>query len=296
MLESDAVINGNLTVNGNVKYINVTDLNVQDPIIGLGRGANNTPLTSNDGFDRGTQLWYFDDQERSAFFGYDNSTGNLIAAVDVTVANEVVSVNNYGTINVGNVVADNLNIANDVLVAANIVATGNVTGDFIIASTAIVANVAFDNIDTANITATGFADIAGNVSGGNIISLGNIEAAGNVSADYFVGNATALEGVLADRGVEATANWNNITKMGIYTVNRTSWGGTQNTPTDSLVFVGMLEVKNSTDRAITQTFWPGTVNSANVKLMWVRNYWDGTWTAWQKIINGSQVIDGGDQF
>jgi hypothetical protein len=222
-VNTDTVINGNLIVDGNVKYINVTNLNVQDPIIGLGRGANDAPLTNNDGFDRGTQLWYFDDQERSAFFGYDNSTGNLIAAVDVTVANEVVSVNNYGTINVG-----------------------------------------------------------------------NVAAAGNVSADFFVGNATALEGVLADRGVEPSSNWNNIEKMGVYTINRTSWAGTQNTPIDSQVFVGMLEVKNSTDLAIVQTFWPGLVEPFNVKLMWVRNYWDGEWTAWQKMVNGNQVIDGGD--
>jgi len=224
-VNTDAVFNGNLTVNGNVKYINVTDLNIQDPIIGLGRGANNTPLTENDGFDRGTQLWYYNNQERSAFFGFDNSTGNIFAAVDVTVSNEVATVNRYGTIELGNVVAN-----------------------------------------------------------------------GNVVADFFVGNATALEGVLADRGPEPSSNWNNIEKMGIYTINRTSWAGTQNTPTDSLVFVGMLEVKNSTGLAIQQTFWPGTVNNEDVKLMWVRNYWDGTWTEWQKMINGSQVIDGGDQF
>jgi hypothetical protein len=224
-VNTDAVFNGNLTVNGNVKYINVTDLNIQDPIIGLGRGANNTPLTANDEFDRGTQLWYFDTEERSAFLGYNNASGNLFAAVDVTVANEVATVNRYGTIELGNVVAN-----------------------------------------------------------------------GNVTADFFVGNATALEGVLADRGVEPSSNWNNIEKMGIYTINRTSWAGTQNTPTDSLVFVGMLEVKNSTGLAIQQTFWPGTVNNQDVRLMWVRNYWDGTWTEWQKMINGSQVIDGGDQF
>jgi hypothetical protein len=83
--------------------------------------------------------------------------------------------------------------------------------------------------------------------------------------------------------------------MGIYTINRTSWSGTQNTPTDA-AFVGMLEVKNSTGLAITQTYWPGTVDVTNVILMWVRSYWDGTWTDWQKMINGSQTIDGGDQF
>jgi hypothetical protein len=228
--QNSVTIAGNLTVDGNVKYINVENLNVRDPIIGLGRGPNNTPLTSNDGFDRGSQLWYFDTQERSAFFGYDNSTGQLFAAVDVSVANEIATVNSYGTI------------------------------------------------------------VLGNINSTEIVSTGNI------TAEYFIGNATSLTGVMADRGTEPNSNWNNITEMGIYTVNRTSWTGTQNTPIDSQVFVGMLEVKNSTGLAITQTFWPGTVNTANVKLMWVRNYWDGTWTAWQRMINGSQIIDGGDQF
>lgn len=230
LVDADTVINGNLTVNGNVKYINVENLNVRDPIISLGRGANDTPLTSNDGFDRGTQLWYYGTDEKSAFFGYDNATGQLFAAVDVTVANEIATVNSYGTIVLG-------------------------------------------NVDSTTVTASG-----------------------NISGDYLIGNGTALLGVMADRGTEPSANWNNITQMGVYTINRTSWAGTQNTPTDSLVFVGMLEVKNSTGLAIAQTFWPGTVDIANVKLMWVRNYWDGEWTAWQKMINGSQTIDGGDQF
>jgi hypothetical protein len=229
-INTDTVVSGNLTVNGNVKYINVTNLNVQDPIIGLGRGANNTPLISNDGFDRGTQLWYYNTQERSAFFGFDNSTGNIFAAVDVSIANEIVTVNDYGTMVLG-----------------------------------------------------------------NIISVGNVQAVGNISGEYLIGNGTVLTGVLADRGLESNSNWNNITNMGIYTINRTSWSGTQNTPTDA-AFVGMLEVKNSTGLAITQTYWPGTVDVTNVILMWVRSYWDGTWTDWQKMINGSQTIDGGDQF
>jgi hypothetical protein len=300
-INTDTVVSGNLTVNGNVKYINVTNLNIQDPVIGLGRGANDTPLTSNDGFDRGTQLWYYNTQERSAFFGFDNSTGNIFAAVDVSVANEIVTVNDYGTMVLGNIVAENVNIgntiaANNISAAANIVAAGNITGDYIIAGTAIVANVAFDNINTANITASGFANITGNVTSGNVISSGDITAVGNISGNYFVGNGTALIGVMADRGAEPSANWNNITNMGMYTINRTSWSGTQNTPIESNIFVGMLEVKNSTGLVISQTFWPGTVEISDVKLMWVRNYWDGVWTDWQKMINGNQTIDGGDRF
>jgi hypothetical protein len=213
-----------------------------------------------------------------------------------------------------------------VSVTGAVTATGNVTGSFILGNgsqlTGIAAsygnaNVA-DNLaafgsnpitTTGNITAgffigngsqlTGLAATYGNANvAANLAAFGSnpITTTGNITAGYFAGNATLLDGVLADRGLESSSNWNNIEKMGVYTVNRTSWAGTQNTPLDSQVFVGMLEVKNSTGLAIAQTFWPGTVDNTDVKLMWVRNYWDGTWTAWQKIVNGSQTIDGGDQF
>lgn len=155
------------------------------------------------------------------------------------------------------------------------------------------------DIDQPSAPVTITVDAVGNVAvfdTTGVAVIGTITATGNVTADFFLGNATALDGVLADRGPEPSANWNNIEKMGVYTINRTSWAGTQNTPIDSQVFVGMLEVKNSTELAIVQTFWPGLVDTFNVKLMWVRNYWDGEWTAWQKMVNGHQVIDGGDQF
>jgi hypothetical protein len=61
-------------VNGNYNLCQrITDLNVEDPIIGLGRGPNNAPLTTNDGKDRGEQLWYYSGSEKSAFTGFDNS-------------------------------------------------------------------------------------------------------------------------------------------------------------------------------------------------------------------------------
>jgi phage-related tail fiber protein len=54
--DGNLVVGNNLVVNGNLTYINITDLNIEDPIIGLGRGPNNTPLTANDNKDRGTAI------------------------------------------------------------------------------------------------------------------------------------------------------------------------------------------------------------------------------------------------
>lgn len=166
----NATIAGNLTVSGNVISVNVTDLNVVDPIIGLGRGANNTPLTSNDGKDRGEQLWYYTTSEQSAFIGYDNSAGKLIAATNVSVSSEVVTVNNYGNLIVGG------------LEATTISSTGN-------------ANVG--NLGTAGqVTATGN------------VTAGGISTAGNVTAAFFLGNVSQASGIFTTKIFNGTSEAN----------------------------------------------------------------------------------------
>jgi len=181
-VSGNAIIGGDLTVNGNTIYVNITDLNVQDPIIGLGRGENNAPLTSNDGKDRGEQLWYYTSAEKSAFIGYDNSADKLIAAIDVTLSNEIVTVNSYGNFVVGGLEA----------------ATGSFTG----------------NVDTGNISGTTgtFTNVAGTLSTAaqpNITSvgtLGSLSVTGNISGGNL--SATLLTGTLS------TAAQPNITSVG----------------------------------------------------------------------------------
>jgi len=155
------------------------------------------------------------------------------------------------------------------------------------------------NLTTPNIgAATGTSlSVSGNIVGGNVITAGiisvaSISASGNVTANYFVGNGSVLTSVMADRGADLN-NWNSMTQMGVYTVNRTSWSGTVGTPLDSQVFVGLVEVKNSTNTAFAQIYYPGTLEPGNVKIQWNRTYWAGTWSSWIKIVNDEQVVVGG---
>jgi hypothetical protein len=178
----NATIAGNLTVSGNVISVNVTNLNVVDPIIGIGRGANDTPLTTNDGKDRGEQLWYYTTGERSAFIGYDNSAGKLIAATNVSVSSEVVTVNSYGNLIVGG------------LEATTISSTGN-------------ANVG--NLGTAGqVTATG------NVTGGNLTTAGQLTAAGNITGNYLLANITFASGYNTTKLFNGTSEANIGTSGG----------------------------------------------------------------------------------
>jgi filamentous hemagglutinin len=196
-ITNDAVINGNLTVNGNVTYVNVEQLNIEDPIIGLGRGANNDPLTTDDGKDRGEQLWYYDSAEKSAFIGYDNSANKLIAALDVTITNEVVSVSNYGNFVAGNLEAD------------TVVAAGNVTGNYFIGNGSQLTGI-------STTTAYSIINLQGNVAGdanGNAV----LEAANSVgNLQIIAGNGIVMSG---------NATTGNITISVIGSINDgTLWG------------------------------------------------------------------------
>lgn len=211
-----------------------------------------------------------------------NSTGTRIANgtsnVNIATANGNITMAVGGTPNV-------------VVISANgISTTGNVTADNFIGN--ITANIAAPGANTEvlfNDQGTLGAD-----SGFTYDKItSDLGVTGNVTANAFIGDGSQLANVMADRGSDQT-NWDAITQMGTYTVNRTSWSGTTGTPLDSQVYVGLLEVKNSTNTALEQIFYPGTVDLTNAKVQWNRNYWDGSWTPWIKIINDYQVMQGGD--
>ena len=233
----NATVAGNLTVSGNVISVNVTNLNVVDPIIGLGRGANDTPSTTNDGKDRGEQLWYYTTSEQSAFIGYDNSAGKLIAATNVSISNEVVTVNSYGNLIVGGLEATTISSSGNANVgnlgtAGQVTATGNVTGSNLttagnITGNYLLANITFAsgynttklfngtseaNIGTSGgnlaITIGGTPNIAVfSTAGGNV--TGNLYATGNVFGGNILGNGRNLSGIETFRSF-AVASGNTI--------------------------------------------------------------------------------------
>jgi len=185
---TDALFTGNLTVDGNTINVNITNLNVQDPIIGLGRGPNNTPLTTNDGKDRGTEMWYYAGSEKSAFVGYQNLSGKIIAASNVTLSGEIVTVNDYGTIVVGT------------LEGAAVSATGNITGGNLATGGTVSAA---GTITGGNIATGGTASATGTITGGNIATGGSVSATGNVTG----GNVTTVgKGNIATLEVTTLAN------------------------------------------------------------------------------------------
>ena len=207
----NAYIGGNLIVSGNLSYININDLRVEDPIIILGTGPNGAPLTTNDGLDRGIYMEYYTTGRGNAFVGWDNSTGNMVISNDVVfTSNDIVQVNSYGTLEVGNIYSQTT------------VATGNITGGNLNTAGQVVAtgNVNGGNIVTSN-TVTG-ANVIGttSVTGGNIVISGDDitdtngrvnfnTAAGDV--DFAVNGDTVANVFYIDAGT-GTASFGNSTQ------------------------------------------------------------------------------------
>ena len=198
----NATVQGNLTVSGNTVYVNITELNVQDPIIGLGRGANNTPLSSDDGKDRGEQLWYYDTQEKSAFIGFDNSESKMLAAVNVSIINETVTVDNYGNFVVGNL--ESATVSATGLIST----TGNVSANYFLGDGGLLGNI---TVSGGTEIVNGNSNVAINVANGNV----TISVSGEANTVTITEDTMLLKGTYANpknitESVVLNTGWNNM--------------------------------------------------------------------------------------
>jgi len=95
----NATFTGNLIVNGDLVYANISTLNIKDPIIEQGGTVDGTPLITNDGKDRGSILHYYTgNTARDAFMGWDTSNAEFSFGSNVTLSSEVVVFNTFGNV------------------------------------------------------------------------------------------------------------------------------------------------------------------------------------------------------
>jgi len=211
-ISGNGVIGGNLTVNGDLTYVNVSSFDVEDPIITMGGGPNGAAPTSDDGKDRGTALQYYDGGAIVGFMGWDNSGSEFIFGADVTNTDEVISVNTYG----------------------------NVHGNVFIGSGAGLSAIAGANV-TGTVANATYAVSAGTVETAaqpNITSVGTLTSVvgGEGSASDF-GNATAIFGkdntgsslgdnigVVGEAAANSTAGINGIGVYGYGATNGSDKG------------------------------------------------------------------------
>ena len=213
----NAVVNGNLTVNGSTVYANVTSVAIKDPVIEMGGNPNGTPLSVNDGKDRGTLLHLYDTPNGApvdAFMGWDNSNNEFVLSSNATFASEVGTFNTLGNLRVNTLIGS--------INATSLSTTGNVTGGNIVTTGIVTAtgNGTFANVRVnGSISATGNTTTNGNLNAGGFVSavgnlatssslsvfggatVGSLSTAGNVSsAGNITGGNLAVPGLASITG------------------------------------------------------------------------------------------------
>ncbi len=215
-VSGNAVVDGNLSVNGNLIYINVTELSIKDPIINLQTGANGAPPSSNSGKDVGSALNYYDTQARVAFMGWDTSNAEFAFGSQTTISSEVVTFDTLGNVRAqtfkGNIEATTISGSLTTASQANITTvgtlgslsvTGNVTGANTVEANYLVSNSGCVSVNGAFLAynnSTGFAGLFSSLA--TDINLG---LAANVTIGSTTGNVTARGNLIANN-ISTTGN------------------------------------------------------------------------------------------
>jgi len=196
----DTAISGNLTVGGNVEYVNVTNLYVKDALIEQGGAANGTPLTTNDNKDRGTLLHYYTTAAVDAFMGWQTANSEFVFASNASVNNNAVTINTLGNLRASYFVGNGSSLTG---VAASSAATVTSNAQPNITSVGILANLSVSG--STNLGAIGNITITGGSNGQVITTNGsgvlsfNTPAAPTLSSavDEFTGTGIQTQFVLS---------------------------------------------------------------------------------------------------
>ena len=246
LMEKNLTVVGNLSVSGNTTYINVTDLNITDPLIELGGTANGGNANAYDGLDRGLFLHNYTSGGGGGavnqFMGWKTGTNEFVFSSDSTVNAGVISVGTYGNVK-GNTFLGNLQ--GTILTAAqnNITSVGNlvsldVAGNVNINATATIRTLVASNLSYPTTDGSNGQYLSTN--GNGVLSLTTVEVSkiNNGNSNVFVYNngdiATSISGnanifVISTSGANLTGALNltgNLTANYISSNNNIGIGNT----------------------------------------------------------------------
>jgi hypothetical protein len=159
----NALFSGNLTVNGNVTYINSNVVTINDLAINLGNNAGNVSQVNNGGIELGPQGSPY------VTFLYNSSANSMVSSVGLSA--------------VGNITGGNLSVSTGTVTVGNIVnSNGNGVGN--IGSSSTYFNTVF-----AKATSAQYADLAekytadADYAPGTVVMFGGAEEVTACTAD-----------------------------------------------------------------------------------------------------------------
>ena len=211
-IQDNLTVTGNLKVNGDQVYQNVTSMAVSDPIISLQTGTDGANLGADSNKDVGLAMfWHNGSAAKTAFLGFDDSAGKLTFIPDASISSEVAS----GS--VGIMVA---NLEGDV--------TGDVTGTATNASHVLVTDNESTNEENLITFVEGAKSSTGNVGLEMDGNLTYNPSTGTVTATGFSGNLTGTLQTAAQANVTSLGTLSTLTVDNVI-INATNIGHTSDT-------------------------------------------------------------------
>ena len=260
-VNTNALIEGNLTVNGTTTTVNSTVVTIDDPVFTLG---GDTAPGSNDAKDRGIEFRYYDNAARLGFFGWDNSASRYAFYHGATNSSEAFggtrsgidagSLALFDTTNATNSGTGTLTVGGGVGIGLSLFVGENldVTGNTVIDGNLDVVGD-FDLTDDFRINTDKFTVDAGT---GNTYAEGTLQVDGNATIGNASGDSHSFTGTVqfnqAITSTDITADQVQIGVDGANEISTTSGnlvldsdGGTVNV-TDDLDVDNNLNVDGNT--------------------------------------------------
>jgi hypothetical protein len=274
-------ITGDLTVNGTTTSVNSTSVNLEDPVIVLGGGANGAALTSDDSKDRGIGFQYYSGSAKSGYFGWDHANGLFKFLKNATITNNVATGDaadltiNHLNSNTGQF--DNLQFG---LTNGNDIATSS--GELDIFPHSKITNIGSSSVGSQQLNVYGNSYVSGSLTtdgsistNGDVYSYNGIDTTNTGSVSVFNTNATTVNIAgaattinIGDNAGEAGGttyiNNNNIIS-GDLQVGKYSPKFTVNASTGNTEVVGTLKVDGGLlDSTLIKGAFLATQNSSYV--------------------------------
>ena len=221
-VSGNGTIGGNLVVNGDLVYVNVTELAVEDPIINLNTGANGAPPASNSGKDVGSALNYYDTQARIAFMGWDTSNAEFAFGSQTSISSEIVTFTTLGNVRAqtfkGNIEATTISGSLTTASQANITTvgtlgslavTGNITAGNVDGGNTVKGNYLISNSGCVSVNGAMIAFNSGTGAAGIFSSLAtdiNLGLSANITMGSSSGNVTAQGNLIVNGNISTTSN------------------------------------------------------------------------------------------
>jgi len=249
------VISGNLTVAGTQTVVNSVVTAIQDPVIDLGGGLSNTPLTVDDGYNKGLAIHYFDTADKITALVRNNATGNMSLRTDIannnpTSNSDLVNSGVWGTLDLGSITVNDTTAATSTTTGALQVAGGaGIQGALYVGATSYVLGA--EILTTATIANYNVSKvISGNGIGVNT-STGEVTVTntGVTQANYGTGI-----------GIDQSTGSITITNVGVTAANQgTGIGIDVTTGSVTITNTGVTALNAGTDTSLLSGATTGSV-------------------------------------